>query len=93
MNYSDEHTAEQRARGEITTLDRILPPGACSVVSVTAQGSVRQRLFALGIVPGAIVEAVRAAPLGDPVEYRVKGYILSFRREEARLISVIPGGA
>jgi ferrous iron transport protein A len=75
----------------LTTLDRILPPGTCRVVSVTAPAPVRKRLLALGFVPGAIVEAVRAAPLGDPVEFRVKGYSLSLRKEEARLITVAPG--
>jgi ferrous iron transport protein A len=43
----------------------------------------------MGMVPGADVEAVRAAPLGDPVEYRVKGYALSLRRAEAGLIEVV----
>jgi len=81
------------SRDAVTTLDRIQPPGTCHVVSVTASGPVRKRLLALGFVPGVIVEAVRAAPLGDPVEFRVKGYSLSLRKDEARLISVTTGGA
>jgi len=36
------------------------------------------------------VETLEAAPLGDPIEYRVKGYCLSLRRAEARLIEVVP---
>ncbi|MEN6444302.1 MAG: FeoA family protein [Methanoregula sp.] len=79
--------------GDITTLDRIAPPDTCRVVMVPARGPVRQRLLALGFVPGAIIEAVRAAPLGDPIEYKVKGACISLRKEDARLISVIPGGA
>ena len=75
----------------VTTLDQITPPGACRVVMVPARGPIRQRLLAFGFVPGATIEAVRSAPLGDPVEYKVKGYFLSLRKEEARLISVIPG--
>lgn len=74
----------------VTTLDRILPPGTCRVVTIPAGGPVRQRLLALGFVPGAAVEAVRAAPLGDPVEYRIKGYCISLRKAEAQIISVIP---
>jgi ferrous iron transport protein A len=79
------------SRGPIVTLDRILPPETCRVSSVLASGPVRTRLFALGIVPGAVIESVRAAPLGDPVEYKVKGYFLSLRKAEAQLIAVIPG--
>lgn len=77
----------------VTTLDRIVPPGTCRVVMVPARGPIRQRLLAFGFVPGAVVEAVRTAPLGDPVEYRVKGCTISLRKEDARLISVTPGGA
>jgi len=77
----------------VITLDRIAPPGTCRVVMVPARGTVRQRLLALGFVPGTIIEAVRAAPLGDPIEYRVKGACISLRKEDARLISVTPGDA
>lgn len=77
----------------VTTLDRIVPPGTCRVVMVPARGPIRQRLLAFGFVPGAVVEAVRTAPLGDPVEYRVKGCTISLRKEDARLISVTPDGA
>lgn len=77
----------------VTTLDRIAPPATCRVVMVPVRGPVRQRLLAFGFVPGAVVEAVRSAPLGDPVEYRVKGCCISLRKEDARLISVSPGGA
>ncbi|ACL17612.1 FeoA family protein [Methanosphaerula palustris] len=93
MELSKEIPKGSEVRDSITTLDRILPPGTCRVVSVLAQGPVRKRLFALGFVQGAVVEAVRAAPLGNPVEYQVKGYFLSLRKEEARLISVTSEGA
>ena len=84
---------DSTAGESVTTLDRIAPPGTCRVVMVPARGPIRQRLLAFGFVPGAVVEAVRTAPLGDPVEYRVKGCAISLRKEDARLISVIPGGA
>ena len=77
----------------VTTLDQILPPGTCRVVMVPARGPIRQRLLAFGFVPGATIEAIRSAPLGDPVEYKVKGACISLRKEDARLISVTPGGA
>ena len=73
-----------------TTLDRIAIACRCRVVGVRASGALRKRLLAMGMVPGADVEAGRAAPLGDPGEYRVKGYALSLRRAEAGLIEAVP---
>jgi Fe2+ transport system protein FeoA len=45
----------------------------------------------MGIVKGESVRVERVAPLGDPVEYQIKGYHLSLRREEAEQISVEMG--
>lgn len=92
MEVSDSKPEGTSPGGSVITLDRVAPPGSCHVVSVPARGPVRQRLLALGFVPGAVVEAVRSAPLGDPVEYRVKGCNISLRKEDARLISVTAGG-
>ncbi len=47
-----------------------------------------QRLMQLGVIKGETVERLRAAPGGDPVEYRVMGYNLSLRRAEAEQILV-----
>ncbi len=87
METSDRNVSPCEAT---TTLDRIAIACRCRVVGVRASGALRKRLLAMGMVPGADVEAVRAAPLGDPVEYRVKGYALSLRRAEAGLIEVVP---
>jgi ferrous iron transport protein A len=42
----------------------------------------------MGLVTGAQVQVVRLAPLGDPIEFRVMGYNLSLRRDEAREVWV-----
>jgi ferrous iron transport protein A len=42
----------------------------------------------MGVVPGAPVRVIKAAPLGDPIEVRVRGYHLALRRAEAQTISV-----
>jgi len=47
-----------------------------------------QRLMQLGMVKGEIIELLRSAPGGDPIEYRVMGYNLSLRRAEAAEILV-----
>lgn len=46
------------------------------------------RLEEMGLTPGEQIEIIRFAPLGDPVEIKVRGYMLSLRREEAELILV-----
>ena len=42
----------------------------------------------MGLLPGTTVGVVRVAPLGDPIELRVRGYALSIRRSEAESIEV-----
>ena len=48
----------------------------------------RRRLLMLGATPGAQFEVVRIAPLGDPVEIRVRGSFISVRKDEAKLLEV-----
>lgn len=48
----------------------------------------RRRLMELGLLPGTEVVVIRVAPLGDPIELRVRGCLLSIRRSEARAIAV-----
>lgn len=77
-------------RTEVTTLDRVGPKRRCRVVGIRASGALRKRVLAMGMLPGVEVETLQSAPLGDPTEYRVKGYCLSLRRAEASLIEVVP---
>jgi Fe2+ transport system protein FeoA len=49
-----------------------------------------RRLEALGFVPGSRVTVVRRAPLGDPVEYEVRGSRICLRASEAACIRVVP---
>lgn len=48
----------------------------------------RQRLIALGLIPGTEFTLVRAAPLGDPIEIEFRGFALSLRKHEANILSV-----
>ena len=53
----------------------------------------RPRLMEMGLLVGTPVELVRFAPLGDPVEIKVRGYNLTLRKHEAEQIWVsVPGG-
>jgi Fe2+ transport system protein FeoA len=66
-----------------------LPVGVkARVISVGGEGSVARRLMEMGVVPGAPVRVVRVAPLGDPLQIRVRGYHLALRRTEAQTILV-----
>ncbi len=53
------------------------------VTRVEGGGALRRRMMDMGIVRGAEIEKVRDAPLGDPVEFLLKGYNLTLRRAEA----------
>ena len=59
------------------------------VASVDAVGPAA-RLLEMGLTPGATVRVVRTAPMGDPIEVRVRGYFLSVRREDARRVRLAP---
>ena len=48
----------------------------------------RGRVLEMGLLVGTGIELVRFAPLGDPVEIRVRGYNLSLRKQDAELILV-----
>ncbi len=66
-----------------------LPVGATAVVArVSGARAVVRRLLEMGLVPGTPVTLHRQAPLGDPVELRVRNYALSIRRAEAFGIDV-----
>ncbi|AGW12537.1 FeoA family protein [Megalodesulfovibrio gigas] len=68
---------------------RHAPHGCCCRVRRhRACGAVRQRLLDLGFLPGAEVEVVRVATLGDPIEVRIGGYFVALRKEEADRIDV-----
>lgn len=69
------------------TLDRLRPGERGTIERVrTSAHHIRQRLLEMGLTKGTIVELVRFAPLGDPIEISVRGYRLSLRRNEAESI-------
>jgi len=65
-----------------------LPIGAGGVVVGFADEAAVRRFAEMGFVPGARVTAVRAAPLGDPIEYAVMESRVAIRREDADLVVV-----
>jgi len=68
---------------------RNLPPGQlATVVKINGTGALRRRIMEMGIVPGSVINVVRYAPLGDPLEIKLKGCFISLRKEEAELVEV-----
>ncbi len=58
------------------------------ILEVAGNGEICHRLLELGLTPGSMVEMVRFAPLGDPIDIKIRGYHLSLRRHEADVVKV-----
>ena len=72
----------------IKSLSELEPQEKGRIIKVGGRRGIRRRLLDMGVVAGSEVEVQRVAPLGDPVEIRVKGYDLALRLEEAASIQV-----
>ena len=67
-----------------------LKPGERGVISrITGDRELRKRLLDMGLTRGTEIIVVRRAPLGDPVEFLLKGYNLSLRKRECDGVYVL----
>jgi DtxR family transcriptional regulator, Mn-dependent transcriptional regulator len=69
-------------------LSELKPGQKGRIERVSGHGAVKRRIRDMGVTTGSLVEVVRVAPLGDPIDVKVKGYHLSLRKEEAADIRV-----
>ena len=76
------------AAASVVSLDRLGRGQSGRILRVDGRPAVRRRLLELGVMRGEAITLQRAAPLGDPLEFVVKGYHLSLRRREAAAITV-----
>ena len=60
------------------------------VVQVVGEDDISRRLLEMGVTPGVELRCLGAAPLGDPLEFELRGYRLSLRRSEAKHIELEP---
>ena len=68
---------------------RDLPVGKSGlVVSVGGEPVLRRRLLEMGITPRTAVTVKKTAPMGDPIELLLRGYVLSLRLEDAEKITI-----
>ncbi|HEX5272227.1 MAG TPA: FeoA family protein [Gemmataceae bacterium] len=72
------------------TLDELPVGGRCRVEAVRGDDALVQRLLEMGLLEGEEVEVTNVAPLGDPLEIRLRDYRLSLRRSEAARVLVEP---
>jgi ferrous iron transport protein A len=72
----------------VRTLDVLKRGDRARVVEISGDDAVAVRLMEMGLVEGEEIEHLGSAPLGDPVEFLIRGYRLSLRLAEARRVQV-----
>ena len=70
------------------TLDELKIGGSAVITAVGGEGALRCRLLDIGLIPKTKVTLQKTAPLGDPIQIRVRGYELTLRLEDARNIEI-----
>ena len=70
------------------TLDDFVPGESGYITKINCEGPVKRRFVDMGLVAGTLVKVLKYAPLGDPIEIKVKNYNLALRKAEAVLIEV-----
>ena len=63
------------------------------VERIELEGATKRRLIEMGLTPGTRVSIAKRAPLGDPIEIRLRGYELTLRADDAAKILVLPDNA
>lgn len=69
-------------------LKDLKPGNKCKVLKIDSKGETKKRILDMGITPGSVIELERIAPLGDPIDIKVRGYHLSLRKEESEMIEI-----
>ena len=70
------------------TLKELQPGESGRVIKVGSEKVLRRRLLEMGITPGTTVTVKKVAPMGDPIELLLRGYVLSLRLDEAEKIKI-----
>ncbi|NLY82663.1 MAG: ferrous iron transport protein B [Clostridiales bacterium] len=71
-----------------TTLDKLKVGSNAKIVTVKGESELRHHLLEMGLIPGTVVKLVKTAPLGDPIELRVRDYALTLRKADAANIEI-----
>lgn len=70
------------------TLDQCSVGHTARIAAVRGTGALRCRLLDMGLIPGTAVSVIKVAPMGDPIEIRLRGYELTLRKEDAAQIDI-----
>lgn len=70
------------------TLDKLDIGKTAVIKSINFKSGLKKRLMDMGIVKGEKITAIKRAPLGDPIEFTIKGYNISLRKSEAQKIDI-----
>lgn len=70
------------------TLDELRPGEGGTVLTVGGEGALRRHLLDMGLTPKTFVTVRRVAPMGDPLELFLRGYVLTLRKEDAAKLTV-----
>ena len=70
------------------TLDKLAIGQSAKIIAVGGEGSLRNWLIDMGLIPKTTVMLRKVAPMGDPIEIRLRGYELTLRKEDASVITV-----
>lgn len=70
------------------TLDQLALGKQAEIARVGGEGPLRLRLLDMGLIPGTKVSVTKRAPMGDPIELSLRGYVLTLRLEDAAGIEV-----
>lgn len=70
------------------TLDQCPVGHSTRITAVHGAGPLRCRLLDMGLIPGTAVTVIKVAPMGDPIELRLRNYELTLRKEDAAMIAI-----
>lgn len=66
----------------------MLQPGESGIVESLNESGLRTKLAEMGIFKGRVIKVLFKAPFGDPIAVEVGGYVLSLRKDEARIVAL-----
>jgi ferrous iron transport protein A len=72
----------------VKTLANLANGGEAIVQAISGEDAIATRLMEMGIVPGTKLRMIGVAPLGDPIEFELRGFRLSLRKSEANRVTI-----
>ncbi len=70
------------------TLDLLEPGHSGIIATIGGEGALRRRLLDMGLTPNTKVTVRKVAPMGDPIELYLRGYVLTLRKDDAVKITL-----